>query len=190
MNKRIFISISLPERIKNKLASLQDEIAQSFTSFNDFCPVKWTKKSNLHITLFFIGYVEIDELPAVFDIIEEIAEKQGSFNIDLKSVSYGPPGKPPKMVWANGEKSEELNKLQVELEKKLLDIKEPENGFTPHITLGRIIQWQFNRIEPEERPDTYREVSLSFPVNSIEVMESNLKGGGSQYTVLRSFPLK
>ncbi len=190
MNKRIFISIGLPERIKNKLESFQEEINKSFTSFNDFCPVKWTKKGNLHITLFFIGYVEIDELPGIFDIIEEITEKHGTFNIDLKSISYGPSGKPPKMVWANGEKSEELNKLQSELEKKLLDVKEPDNSFTPHITLGRIIQWQFSRIELEERPDVYKEVSLSFPVESIEVMESSLKRGGSQYAVLRSFPLK
>jgi 2'-5' RNA ligase len=190
MKKRIFISIGLSENIKNKLEEYQEEITQSFTSFNDFCPIKWTKKHNLHITLFFIGYIELDELVPMFETIEKIAEQHDSFKIDLKSISYGPKEKSPKMIWANGDNSLELGSLQADLEKELLDIRKPDNGFTPHITLGRIVQWQFNRIELEERPDVFKDIVLSFPVDSIEIMESNMGKGGAQYTVLKSISLK
>jgi len=190
MKKRIFISIGLPESVKNKLESLSREISDSFTNFNDFCPVKWTRKHNLHVTLFFIGYVEIEDLPGIIKTVERIVKKHQSFKINLKDISYGPKEKSPKMVWANGENSPELGELQAELEKELLDVREPDNRFTPHITLGRIIQWQFNKIESEERPDISKDLSLSFKVESVDIMESDLKRGGAHYTVLESISLK
>lgn len=190
MKKRIFISIGLPDDIKKKLESLSGEISESFINFNDFCPIKWTKRHNLHVTLFFLGYVDLEELPEIFKTVERIVGKYNSFRINLKDVSYGPKEKSPKMVWANGEKSPELGELQAELEKELLGVREPDNRFTPHITLGRIVQWQFNKIEPEERPDISKDLSLSFKVNSVDIMESDLKRGGAHYTVLQSIPLK
>jgi len=57
------------------------------------------------------------------------------------------------------------------------------------MTLGRIRQWQFKRIEKEEIP-SLGEINLKFRVNSIEVMESELKRSGPDYTILKSFPLK
>lgn len=190
MNKRIFISISLPESVKNKLVSYQEEISNSFMHFNDFCPIKWTKKHNLHITLFFVGYVELEQLVQVFETVENAVKKYNSFKINLNNVSYGPKEKSPKMVWVNGENSPELGELQAELEKELLEVRQSDNSFTPHITLGRIVQWQFNKIELEERPDISKDISLSFNVDSIEIMESDLKKGGAQYAVLKSIPLK
>jgi len=103
---------------------------------------------------------------------------------------------PPRMVWAEGEKSMELGKLQKDLEISLFSssiksLKEPESRpYTPHITLGRIRQWEFRQIEPEERPEVNEDISLNFEVNSIEVMESELKRGGAEYTILESCPLK
>lgn len=187
MQKRIFISIGLPENIKNKLIAYQEEIARSFP---DFCPIKWSKKHNLHITLFFIGYIELEELMPMIERIEKLATNHGSFVIDLKSISYGPKVDAPKMIWATGENSEQLGSLQTDIEKELLDIKKPDNSFVPHITLGKVIQWQFNRIEPEERPDIFKDINLSFAVNSIEVMETNLGRGGADYAILKSIPLK
>ena len=190
MQKRIFISIGLPEKIKNKLVEYQEEIAQSFTSFNDFCPIKWSKKHNLHITLFFIGYIELEELMPMIDRIEKLASNHGSFVLDLKSISYGPKADAPKMIWATGENSEELGKLQADIEKELLDTRKSDNSFIPHITLGKVIQWQFNRIEPEERSDIFKDINLSFVVNSIEIMETNIGKGGADYAILKSIPLK
>ena len=187
MNKRIFISIALPENIRRKLVGGQEEISRSF---GDFCPIKWTRPGNLHITLFFVGYVELEELPEIFKTIEEAAARHEPFAIEIEGISYGPSGKAPKMVWANGKKSPELAALQSDLNDKLAQLSMSDNKFTPHITLGRIVQWQFNRIEPEERPDINISLPLSFSVESIDVMESNLKRGGAQYTVLESFPLK
>ena len=59
-------------------------------------------------------------------------------------------------------------------------------GESYHITLARLRQWEFNKIEPEEKPEINEDINLTFEVNSIEVMESELKRGGPNYIVLES----
>jgi len=189
MRHRIFIAINLPEEIKKELSSFQTKWPE--------LPCRWTKKENLHITLIFLGYLNDEELLEVLKITKEVASRNSPFSINLKKIIYGPPKKmPPRMVWAEGEKSEELGKLQKDLENSLLTssikgLPEPEaRPYTPHITLGRIRAWEWRQIEPEERPKVAEEISLNFEVNSIEIMESQLKRGGPEYTTLESCPLK
>lgn len=188
MPHRIFIAINLPGKIKKKLADYQANWPE--------LSVRWTKKENLHITLVFIGYARDEEIPEICKITKEIAEKNRVFTINLNKICYGPPKKmPPRMVWASGEKSEELGKLQQELENSLLAspakkfIKPEKRAYSPHITLGRIKAWEFRQIEPEERPNVNEDISLSFEVNSIEVMESQLKRTGAEYNILELIPL-
>ena len=198
MKKRIFISINLPQNIKKQLAEEQQEADRQFAYFCGNSPIKWTKKDNLHITLFFVGFLEINDLPEVFKIVESVASQFNAFDMKLQNIAYAPKGKiPPKMVWVNGEQSEELGRLQKALETALLSnpniTLESEDAinknFSPHITLGRVVQWQWAKLEPEEIPELNKDFLHNFSVNSIEVMESELKRGGAEYTILKSFNL-
>jgi 2'-5' RNA ligase len=182
MKKKIFIAINLPEGIKKKLEFSQERISRSF---NDFCPIKWTRTDNLHITLFFIGYVNIEELVDIFNKVETVAEKFSPFSVKMEKIAYGPKGKSPKMVWVEGKESSEMTKMNKELEKIILGISGESKQFIPHITLGRIIQWQFRKIEPDENPDISEDVSISFVIDSLDIMES-VKGG---YDILKSIKL-
>jgi 2'-5' RNA ligase len=187
MRHRIFIAINLPESIKKELSLLQKKWPE--------LPARWVKPENLHITLAFLGYLSDEELARVCQITREVAKRHSPFLINLKKVCYGPPKMmPPRMVWVEGEKSRELANLQNDLERSLSEGEisfEPEKReFKPHITLCRIRKWDFRRFEIDERPQVDEEISLSFEVNSIEVMESHLKRGGAEYSVLESCPLK
>ncbi len=174
MQRRIFIAINLPESIKNKLVKYQLKWLE--------LPCRWTKKENLHITLEFLGYLTDEELMELCQRTKKIASEKKDFSVCLNKICYGPPRqnkfgtgqapkKPPRMVWVMGEKIKELNLI-------------------PHITLGRIKTWEFRRLEPEERPEINEDIDLNFEVNSIEIMESQLKRGGPEYTVLESIPLR
>lgn len=164
MRRRVFIAINLPDLIKKELSSFQAKWPE--------LPCRWTKPANLHITLEFLGYISDEEIMGVFKKTEELAGENKPFNVRLSRVCYGPPGKiPPRMVWVTAEKIEQF-------------------GLVPHITLGRIRTWDWRKIEPEERPDLEESLDLSFEVASIEVMESRLKKGGPEHTVLESFSLK
>ena len=199
MKHRIFIAVNLPENIKENLVSYQKKIdglfAFDWDEASGIKPIRWTKKENLHITLVFLGYAREEGLLEVFRIVENVASRNKSFEVRLNKICYAPPKKmPPRMVWVIGERSSEFTALRDDLEKSLATSEKlsfaPENrAFSPHITLGRIRSWQWRQIEPEERPDISEDISLNFRVNSIEVMESRLKRGGAEYTVLKSYPL-
>ncbi len=190
MKHRIFIAINLPENVRKKLEDYQRKWPE--------LPIRWTKSYNLHITLVFLGYLSDEEILEVCNVTREVASRNSQFSINLKKIIYGPPKKmPPRMVWVEGEKSIELGKLQKDLNNSFSGLSQelkPESrkggALAPHITLGRLKSWEFRAIEPEARPEVNEEIDLNFEVNSIDVMESELKKGGPNYTLLESCPLK
>ena len=183
---RIFIAINLPENIRKELVNFQAKWPE--------LPIRWVKPENLHITLIFLGRLNDEEVLTLCNITRNVAKNHNVFLIKLNKICYGPPKKlPPRMIWVEGEKSKELLELKNDLENNLTGkiSFSPENrSFSPHITLGRIRRWEWRQIEPEDRPKVEEDISLSFEVNSIEVMESELKRGGAEYTVLESCHLK
>ncbi len=191
---RIFIAVNLPEKIRNKLAGCKEKYPG--------LPARWTKSENLHITLAFIGYSSDEGLAEACEITKKVAEKNQPFSVNIDKVCYGQKSssvyaeenKPPRMIWAIGEKSKEFSTLKKDLDNLLLEsqniLYSAENkDFSPHITLARIKTWEWVKIEPEERPEINEDADINFSVDSIEVMESELKRGGSEYEIIDSFSL-
>jgi 2'-5' RNA ligase len=180
---RVFIAINLPEEIKRELAKYYEKWPE--------LPAKWTPKDNLHITLEFLGDLTDAEIGDVCKAVGEVAKLHKPFSINLNKILYAPPKKnPPKMVWVDGENSEELAEFKSELQEVLLEKitfrPDEVRKFIPHITLARISEWEFRKFEPEERPEINEDIDLFLTVESVEVMESELKRGGPVYTTLES----
>jgi len=187
MKHRVFIAINLPEDIKKELLNYQSKWPE--------LPIRWTKEENLHITLLFIGYVSDEEIGEICKIAKELGQQYSPFFIRFNRVCYGPPKKmPPRMIWVEGERVKELSDLKSALENSLsgsgIRFEAENREFRPHTTLGRIRTWEWRQIEPEERPEVEEEISLSFEVKSIEIMESRLKRGGAEYSVLETCSLR
>ena len=218
MKRRIFIAINLPEKIKKRLKEYREK-------FN-YLPVRWTKVPSLHLTLVFIGYVDNEQMLEACKITRKIAEDTEPFFINFKKIVLGPPGKEPRMVWLEGEKSEELTRLRDALQEALFSADTGFNhkesrSFSPHITLARITphtliksqdsringgnkgsfiidknnqkgvgvkmgEWRQTQINPAEIETDF---SAPVEVNSIEVMESDLKFDGAEYATLEECPL-
>ncbi len=171
---RIFIAINLPEKIKENLSSYSWDL-----------PAKWVKKDNLHLTLAFLGNRSDKEIEEIISGIKKLALKHSPFKIKLNKIVYD--SFPPRVIWARGDLSEELASLKKDLNEELGLTKEKK--LIPHITLGRIRKWQWQRIEPEERVEINEDINLDFEVNSVEVMESFLKRSGPEYIILESIKL-
>lgn len=193
MNRRVFIAISLPENIRKKLANYKGKWPE--------IPAKWVKDFNLHITLSFLGYVKDEELMEIIKKTESVCKNHSGFEIKLSKIVFGPTGKKPaKMIWAVGDKNENLSKLANDLEKALFSginqnmekylPKKKEKIFSSHVTLARLKQFQMNRIEPDEIPEIDEDINFNFEVNSVEIMETELKKSGPTYIVLESIQLK
>lgn len=182
---RTFIAINLPHEIKKKLARYQERWGS--------LPAKWVPEDNLHITLVFLGELTDIELGEACVAVKQVASQQSSFSMLFHKVAYGPDEKiPPKMIWVSGEKSLTFSELKRNLEDALLEkihFSADQKNASPHITLARISTFLWRQIEPEERPEVYDDLNLEIPVDTIEVMESELKRGGPEYTVIESFDL-
>lgn len=199
---RIFTAINLPKEIKKKLVSHQKQW-QNF-------PVRWTPSENLHITLVFIGDVNQEQLEQIKGVGKKVGEACSPFSVELYNITLGPPNSPPRMFWVEGvcsDKSEqkkppthpkrsEKNRLQ-ELHDKLEDslvrvkntgLQEKESRtYKPHITLGRINQDEWKKMNSQ--PTINEEISMEVPVDSFEVMKSELKSSGAEYSIVESFSL-
>lgn len=182
MQRRIFIAINLPENTKKKIKEYEEKWPD--------LPIRWTKKENIHITLDFLGHLTDEDLFETCKIAKEVSLRHAPFSVNLNEITYGPPKKlPPRMVWIKGKENKDLSNLQNDIEKSLLSLGSENKSFSPHITLGRIKTWEWQKLEPEERPIVDEDINLNFEVTSIDIMESELKKEGPIYTILESCPL-
>src|SRR3989338_51331 len=187
---RIFIAVNLPEKIRNKLAGYKEKWPG--------LPARWTNPENLHITLAFIGYASDEELVEACEIAKKVAEKHNPFSVNINKICYGPKNKPayinenearqnflkssPSFVKALDDRLDDLL-----LESQKIRFSADSKEFSSHITLARIRAWEWLKIEPEERPEIDEDIDMNFFIDSTEVMESELKRGGSKYEIIESF---
>lgn len=179
------MAINLPENIKKRLLE--------FGKKWEHLPVRWTKKDSLHLTLVFIGYVSNEEMLEICRITRDVALKFEPFNIGFKHILCGPINKPPRMIWLKGKANAILVEIKKELEEALTGsgkigaFRIENRPFSPHITLARIKMGQWHNLP--EQPEIDQEFKFSVPVSSLDVMESDLRGDGAEYTILESCPL-
>jgi 2'-5' RNA ligase len=179
---RTFIAIDLGKAIRDRLVSLQDNLARAGTE------VKWVEPDNLHLTLLFLGEVDMVELPTICEAVAEGARQHAAFPLTVETVGCFPNPRRPRVLWAGvGVGVQEVCALHDSLEKPLLELgcyRREERQYTPHITLGRV---------RTERPGDNLAAALAkqaawkggeTTVREVHVMGSELTPKGPIYTVL------
>lgn len=178
MQRKIFISINLPDRVKKGLVRATDP-------WKDL-PVKWTREENLHITLVFLGHVSDDLIPEICKKVQSASRKSEIFDMNFDRIEIAPSEKDPRMIWLLGGSNDNLRDLVNDIEKELA-IFSGKKSFRPHVTLGklRVHKWK----ELEEKP----EIDIKFPLivtaEGVDVMASEFEGG-SKYSIIESCQLK
>jgi len=183
--RRLFIAVNLSENVKVKLSRYRDK-------WYDLEPksINWVRKDNLHITLVFLGYMTDDEMYGVCQIMKGVAKRHEPFSIKLERIIVGPPKATPRMFWVEGAKSQELAELQRDLEDSIAGrtyYKKEGRMYSPHITLARFKYEAAKKIR--ETGEVNEPINIEIPVESIELMQSNLKRTGPEYVVLESIEL-
>jgi 2'-5' RNA ligase len=187
--KRVFIAINLSEQLKKKLFEWELKLEQKY-QLGEFRGknINWVIKNNLHITLIFIGYVTDDETYEICKTVRNVVKNHSQFYINLERIIIGPPHRPARMFWVEGEKSQELANLQADLENVLSganNYKKEARPFAPHITLAR-----FTNPIAKILPEINEVLKSSISVDSIDVMQSVLHRTGPEYTILERVELE
>lgn len=187
MLHRIFLAINIPESLKEEMLQVKDRLPE--------IPCKWTSKENLHFTLVFLGNTSDKELEEVLLLARGVGERHKKFSIALSRIQYGSSRNVPRMIWAVGNTPKELVSLQKGLEKAfaastVLHFTPEKRPYSLHLTLARLNDFELQAMEQDELPIIDEEVSWEIPADSFEVMESHLKRGGAEYSVVESIPFK
>ena len=188
---RSFIAIELPDEVKSVLAQLQAQLKTGKQ-----LPVKWADPYNIHLTLKFLGNIDVNKIREITGAIEAAAQGISPFHLEVKDLGVFPNFKRTRVVWVgvSGEVAQ-LSQLQQRIESNLapLGFAPESRSFTPHLTLARVRE----RASPDEQQSfgqliasTKFETVYGFSVDSINLMKSELTREGAIYSRIRSVKLK
>lgn len=180
MQRKIFISINIPDKTRKRLAKAIEKWAD--------LPVKWTREPNLHITLLFLGHVDEGTLPQICQTVRAAAETEEIFDIDFDKIELFPSAEDPKTVALTGPENADLLRLHEKIEKELHIFTSPKKSFRPHITLGRGRKYKWEALE--NKPSISESFPLTISAESIDVMASDFGDGQNEYVIIESCPLK
>ncbi len=131
---RLFIALPVPVTFHGVLTSLQ-------YSNREIDGIRWVKKENLHVTVFFIGNINSSLIPEVTEIMKECVLESGAFELKFDGIALQGPMQKPKMVWVRFFKNDEFTSLVGSMGNRLSSIGVAASRFpepVPHITLARI----------------------------------------------------
>jgi len=187
---RAFIAIELPRPIRAALARLQDGLKASRTT-----SVKWVDPEGIHLTIKFLGNIDAGEIPELSEVLREAVKGIAPFRLKLENTGAFPNIRSPKVIWVGvGGEMEQLLTLHKKVEQVLIPRGfTPDNrAFSPHLTLGRVREGaQPNELRRlgEGIAASKTEEQLSFSVDSLNLMQSQLTREGAIYSCLASFKL-
>ena len=170
---RLFVAINFDEQTKRSIQKVQNSI-KSQASGN------FTLPENFHLTLVFVGEVDMKRLSALKDAISRLKiprlnlvfERTGSFKRNDGDI-----------CWIGLRENEVLSQLQSRLYDSIekAGFKLQNNSFKPHITLAR-------RVKPHLHIDRLLESPFTAATDSISLMLSEHINGKLVYTELFRHP--
>ena len=128
---RAFIALKIPEELKKKLVSVQEEIRKEFPS-----EIRFVEPENIHITLRFFDRINDKNADDIKKAIASIEFEP--FKAKSMGIGAFPNEKFIRVVWAGAESEGKLESVVFQLDEKLAALGFKPEAFTSHITLGRV----------------------------------------------------
>ena len=151
--------------------------------------IRWTPLQNLHVTLFFLGEVEEENIPAISQSISKVTEQTLSFNIEFEKIILVERKKNAGMIWARFLKNEFFTTLSMSLHhtvKSFLVVNQVMKDFIPHITIARL-----KREAENEKINLSFDDKFSLPeINFCELWKTIQTKEGVVYKSLERFKLR
>lgn len=178
---RLFVAIDPPEPVRHALHALVRPLRG----------VHWTPPHQYHLTLRFIGDVEVAQLEGIEHAL--VAVRVESFLLPLEGVGSFPPKRPPTVLWAGvGRGHPRLFQLRQRVDDALLasGLTELEvRTFHPHVTLARCGREVSANAVAQFLHDHRDYEGPLFRAEAFSLYQSELRPGGAVHTELLRVPL-
>ena len=196
---RCFVAVETPQPVRAALADIQAaagrELARVDPSNSAARSLKWVDPSGIHLTLKFLGPVPSGQIPAIEAALREGCTALPALSLRLSGLGAFPSPQRARVLWVGlGGDLQRLAGLQQCVEATMADLGyEPEaRAFSPHLTLARVRE----EAMPEDRRRLGEAIArvpppppISFPVDALSLMRSELGRAGARYTRLALLPL-
>jgi RNA 2',3'-cyclic 3'-phosphodiesterase len=188
---RSFIAVELPESVKIYLHQLVNGLKSG-------CPssIKWVNPDNIHLTLKFLGNINVEKTDAFIQSIRIVASGFDPFALNLSRIGVFPNLNNVQVIWIglSGE-LECLMELQQRLETSLVPLGIPleKRPFKAHITLARVpdrVTFAEKHILSDVMSKNISINNIPLKVNSISFMKSQLTRTGAVYSRLSLIEMK
>jgi RNA 2',3'-cyclic 3'-phosphodiesterase len=187
--QRTFIAVHFSAEVIDALARCEEKLKIEIGSR---AKIKWVTPKNIHMTLQFLGDVDVELLPILAEELNGAFVETAAFEVEINGIGAFPSLTKPRVIWAAiSEGIEGLQALfdQVHRVSVPLGFEREKRDFKPHVTLGRIR-------DPRKSSNISRELEKfgdhrlgKCQIDLVSLMASELKPGGPIYTRLDSFPL-
>ena len=191
MALRLFVAMAVPGAIKAALGRVRDELQSEVPHAR----ISWTRPESMHLTLRFLGAVSPADVLPLGHALTEATRNFGVLELNCDGLGCFPGLRSPRILWAGvHDTADRLPQLsrQITVQTSRFTREQAEARFTGHITLGRIRQKlalaEARKISGYlERADQHG--FGSWTATAVELMQSELNPGGSQYKVIEQFSL-
>jgi len=170
--QRLFIAAELPERIRDEISDLYEAIPGA----------RWAEDAKLHITLRFIGEADTVTAARIDSLLRTITFTP--FTLNLKSTGFFPPRGRPRVLWCGISGSEELLRLQKQIERGLTSkagLPSEDKKFHPHVTIARLSDANDEKLADFLTKNALFETE-EFMISGFTLYSSILRADGAVYT--------
>lgn len=189
-NWRLFIAVDLPDQVLDSLRWTQNKLKNAAPDR----AVRWVKIEGIHLTLKFLGDTPVRQVDDIADVLGEAVSPHRRFELRMHGLGCFPNTNRPRVVWVGVEGAiNPLNDLQADVERGMqsLGFKAETRSFSPHLTLGRLSQNASRqdaiRVGEAVEANRAKVQPVSWAVDSVSLIRSQLKPGGAVYTHVNSF---
>jgi len=182
---RAFIAVDIGDEIRGKLDEFQRKLKECHAN------VRWVKPWNIHLTLAFLGDVPVQELPALGTALDENVQGLEPFDLEAAGSGFFGRHKHPHVIWAGIVDCPPLMELQRRTAEalKAAKIEFDDKPFSPHLTLGRV-KTPNHTESLLGKLEKYKNEPLDRTrIDAVQLIQSELKSHGAEYTVLHRTPL-
>lgn len=189
---RLFIAIPLPGFVLEQLAEVQYRLQGKVPHQS----VRWVRSEGIHLTLKFLGDTPDDKLPTMKEALMVVGRNGLPCTLAVEGLGCFPSPCRPRVLWVGvKEPTGRLDALQKAIEEAMtsLGYKPERHSFTPHLTLGRVAR-KASRRDEEEIAEAIQGTTVDrlaeFTADRFELIRSDLKPTGAEYTTLETFLLQ
>ncbi len=178
--RRLFVGVSLTPEQASKLTRVVANLNPS--------SARISKAENLHLTVFFLGYVAEGEIDQIKKRLKALTKDTRAFSLRFQEIIFAPKTAIKRMIWTVFETNDDFRQLTQDVFEELKSFTKEgyrDNPIT-HVTLAR-----FNH---KDRPDgqllNLPKSVADIKVDSLTLFESQPTRISSHYTPIANFKLK